>query len=99
MRGVHVKRNLKDTKKAGVDQYMRKYYSDCYNRDIQVHNLKKFSAVEISSYMIHGTVKNTTTTITNYHKKMKIIFTTGIQGKLFGISLLKPLLLFSSFSF
>ena len=41
MRCVHVKRNLKDTKKAGVDQYMRKYYSDCYNRDIQVHNFEK----------------------------------------------------------
>ena len=49
MRGVHLKRKLKYTEKlklhiAGcyivIDSYMRKYYNECYNRDIQVHNLE-----------------------------------------------------------
>ena len=48
MRGVHLKRKLKYTEIAGVvagwllhhDQYMREYYSECYNRDVQVHNLE-----------------------------------------------------------
>ena len=44
MRGVHLQNHLKYTEKAGVaacwllhsDQYVRKYYCKCYNRDIQV---------------------------------------------------------------
>ena len=46
MRGVHLKRKLKDTEKAGVvascllhcSRYVRYYSSECYNRDIQMHN-------------------------------------------------------------
>ena len=45
MRGVHLKRKLKYTAKAGVLAswllhcvwYVRQYFSECYNRDVQVH--------------------------------------------------------------
>ena len=48
MKGVHLKTKLKYTEKAGVvtscllyyNLYVRKYYSEHYNRDVQVHNLE-----------------------------------------------------------
>ena len=48
MSGVQLKRKLKYTENAGVvaswllhhDQYMRQYYSECYNRDMHMHNLE-----------------------------------------------------------
>ena len=48
MRGVHLKMKLKCTVKDGVvasqllhhDQYVRQYYSEHYNRGVQVDNLK-----------------------------------------------------------
>ena len=49
IRAVHLNRKLKCAVKAGVvatsllhgNQYMRQYYSEHYNRDVQVHNLEK----------------------------------------------------------
>ena len=53
MRGVHLKTKLKYTENGGVvagwllhcDQYVRQYYSECYNRDVQVHNLENHRIV------------------------------------------------------
>ena len=50
MGGVHLKSKLKYTKRAGVvarwllhrDLYVTQYYSECYNRDFQVHNLENY---------------------------------------------------------
>ena len=48
LKGIHLKRKLKYTEKAGLvaswlldyNQYIRQYYSECYNRDIYMYNLK-----------------------------------------------------------
>ena len=49
MRDVHLKSKLEYTKIAEVvaiwlllhhNRYVRQYYSECYDRDVQVHNLE-----------------------------------------------------------
>ena len=51
IRGVHLKRRLKYTEKAGVvaswplqyiiiNNYVKQYYSEYYNRDVQMLNLE-----------------------------------------------------------
>ena len=74
MRGVHLKRKLRCTEKAGVlaswllhhGQYVRQYYSECCNRDVQMHiiiskiesqkllftNPRKFQPSKYSSYTV-----------------------------------------------